>query len=150
MATEQNKVRGAIVFAAWLLGGCAVNEAELKAIQAQLEERVAQLEKTAQRLKGYQLELGRLEKHLVELGAGLPPVSLHERRPSPSTAVPPVSPLEDSDAARLRAQIAQTERRLTELNSLVGDLDYLDQRRKQLEERLGRLEDRSTGSNPVR
>lgn len=132
-------MRASLFLAAVLLTSCTANEAELKVINAGIEAQIARLMEAAQQIAESQRTLGQLEKQFVAMGGSLPPVTIRERRPEPPVRLPPVSPFEDSDAATLRARIADGQRRLTELKSVVGDLDYLNERRALLDAKIEEL-----------
>jgi chromosome segregation ATPase len=128
-----------------LLSGCA-RERQLERTLAVLETQLARKQEVAQNLDEYRRELASLEaRHteglaaLSDAGVLLRPELESLRPPAPLPTAPPKGVLETPRSAKLRVMISDTERRLAELDSALGELDRAWERRRELEGRLESL-----------
>lgn len=127
-----------------LLCGCTKNHQELKARVDQLDRRLAERMALASNLDDYRKENAALEAELkseldahpealaVADGVALEPVAV----PAPTSPLPKESFLEGAEGARLRARISDNQRRLAELDKLIGEDSKLTARRRRIEKQL--------------
>jgi hypothetical protein len=110
---------------------CGVNEEALRAADDQVSRRLAERVEIARDLSDTRRQLDLIEQKWTALGVPLPPLA-----PEPPVVLPPRSRFEGAEAERLRIRIAENEARVRELDKVIGEVGRINERRRQLEERL--------------
>ena len=138
-----------LLFLVLLLTGCTKNHAELKAREAQLDRRLAASMALAQNLIKHRQEIESLETKL-QLALELDPsareaieaIALEPAAPAgpaPEPPLPPESMFEWAEGARLRLRITESQRRLAELDKVLGEVGGLGAKRQLLERKLAAI-----------
>ena len=122
-----------------LLAACTLHQAELTAIQVSLDKQLAEKVEIAQNLNQYRRELDELELKVRSAGGGPLPEVTPPLKLEPALALPPESFFEGEDGKRRRIQIAQTRRRILEIEKLIGEVNNVEVRKKQATEKLRAL-----------
>lgn len=132
--------------------GCGKNVDELRAAQATLDRRLAELQSQAEQLATTRREVDALEARLHEAEKDVPERDwpgagplVDEAPPSAPIVLPLESTVEGPEAQRLRRQIADTQARIAQLERVVREVRLLDQQKAQLEQRLKAIEARRAG-----
>lgn len=110
-----------------VVSGCVgpgPNVAALRAIKTEADQRLAQLKAQADGLTRPDASTEASVDAVVE-----------------QTPLPPVDPEEKAEATRLRADIAATRSRITQLEQVIADVQKIDARRRDVEAKLQRLEE---------
>lgn len=134
-----------------LLSGCADEKALLAALSA-LESELAAKQERAQQLNERRKELGELELEFARAIAEVPDGGTldlgHAEIPTAASpapvVIPPLAAFESARAERLRQQIADTQRRIRELDKVMAVLHRIDGNKRDLEHKIRRLEQLKT------
>lgn len=139
----------ALVAVALLLCGCTKNHAELRSRLADADRQLAAQQAAAQRLNDDRRALDQAEDELVRALAEFPegkPTLEEAPLPPPVkptfAPLPPESAFEGAEGARLRRQIEETQRRITELARVLGEVEKINARRRHIERQLAQLRQR--------
>jgi hypothetical protein len=136
--------------------GCTQNHAELKRIEAESDRILAEEMQRADGLNELRKTIDTLE---LKVAAGieqfpevkgeidaLPPVTV--KGPAALPVLPAAGSFEGAEGARLRARIADTQSRISQLRKLLIETDRLEARRARLEEGLRRIEAKRATKSP--
>jgi len=123
--------------------------AELRAIMAQADERLARMSARASNLPHYRDEVARLEAELQSALAAIEnpaqraaieatraDAGVQADAETTPTPLPPVDPNESSEAGRLRERIVEARRRAAKFEEAASGVDDLIARKRELEARL--------------
>ncbi len=139
------------------IGGLALKargdaDRALRAAQAELDRALAEKKELADNLNERRRELEglehALESGLAELGDGAEvgvalagsKVEVTPAPKTPSPVLPPPSFWEGSDAERRRALITDTQRRIAQLEKVIGEVNHFEERKAEVQAKLAALE----------
>ena len=140
------RAAGAMLWAA-LVAGCVEDKALIETL-SKLEDELAQKRQIAQNLTERRHEMDALEQRLEEAvsalsDGGVMPSEVDQVVVPPSPppiVVAPVGVFESGSDQQRRRRIADTQRRIAELDRVLGEVVNIDRRRAEVEARLKKLE----------
>lgn len=146
MTSMRASILVAAPLAALLLGGCSTNVEQLRSMQAEADRRLTVRKEAADNLNERRRELDALKEtlHAAEKDGLAPRRSFAQPSSSPLPREPPLipppeSPFEGSEASRRRVQLAETQRRIAELDRIIREVDHIEEQKRDLAQKLEAL-----------
>lgn len=128
-----------------VLSGCHQNRQALLDRQEQLDRRLASAKAVADSLFEHRRAMDALEEEVASGLAAFPEAQADDDEPQEPTAPSPLPPLppegafEGREGASLRERIADSERRLAQLNKVLGDFESRFAKERRLRRTLARI-----------
>jgi hypothetical protein len=128
------------------VSGCHKNREVLLARQVELDLRLANAMALADNLNEQRKAMDALHQQVQEGLVKFPDARAADDEPLPPVAAPPPLPplppesaFEGAEGARLRDRIRKTEARLAALNKVIGEVERIAEKERQLRHQLDRI-----------
>lgn len=139
-------MRFAAMIALVALCGCSKNRDQLRAIRDRMQIELAERQELAANLSERRKEIDALEAELAEArDAGIKiddlpaPAGVKPSTPLPPPELPPPSIWEGTESERTRTQILELHKRIAELDKVIGEVNQVEARKRELARRLDRI-----------